>query len=72
MNNKQQINPQPLNFERLLDTGQAARAIGVEPQTLEIWRCTGRVKIPYIKVGRLVRYKPSALRDYLEQQTVAT
>lgn len=54
----------------LLNSYQAAEYIGVTPGTLEVWRCTKRYHIPFIKVGRLVRYRKSALDIFLDQQTV--
>ena len=54
----------------LLNNDQAADYIGITPGTLEVWRSTKRQIIPYIKVGRLVKYRPSALDDFLTAQTV--
>ena len=54
----------------LLDTDEAAVYVGVTPRTLEVWRCVKRHAIPYIKVGRLVKYKRSALDAWLESRTV--
>jgi excisionase family DNA binding protein len=54
----------------LLNNDQAAAYIGVTPRTLEVWRCTKRHPISFIKVGRLVKYRKSALDAFLDQQTV--
>lgn len=48
----------------------AAAYLGVTPRTLEVWRCTKRHAIPYIKVGRLVKYRQSDLDNWLAAQTV--
>jgi excisionase family DNA binding protein len=48
----------------------AAAYLGVTPRTLEVWRCTKRHQIPYIKVGRLVKYRQSDLDNWLAAQTV--
>jgi len=48
----------------------AAAYLGVTPRTLEVWRCTKRHQIPYIKVGRLVKYRQSDLDTWLTAQTV--
>lgn len=64
------INPiLPQNAD-LLNNGQAAAYIGVTPRPLEVWRCTKRHQISFIKVGRLVKYRKSALDAFLDQQTV--
>lgn len=55
---------------RLLNNEEAAAELGVTPRTLEVWRCTKRHSIPYIKVGRLVKYRQEALDAFLLAQTV--
>ncbi len=47
----------------------AAQYIGVAEKTLAVWRCTGRYSIPFIKVGRLVKYRKSALDAFLDSRT---
>jgi excisionase family DNA binding protein len=54
----------------LLSNEEAAAYIGVTPRTLEVWRCKKRHRIPYIKVGRLVKYRRHALDAFLENATV--
>lgn len=54
----------------LFDNDAAAAYIGVTPRTLEVWRCTKRHQIPYIKVGRLVKYRQAVLDTWLAAQTV--
>lgn len=56
----------------LLDEKQAAEVLTVEPGTLSVWRSTGRYKIPFVKVGRRVRYRRSDLLAWLESRTRAT
>lgn len=48
---------------------ESANFLGVKPTTLQIWRCTKRYPLPYIKVGRLVRYRQSALDAFLSART---
>jgi len=55
----------------LLDEKQAAEVLTVEPGTLSVWRSTGRYKIPFVKVGRRVRYRHSDLLAWLESRTRA-
>lgn len=54
----------------LLSAKQAAEYLGVTVSTLEVWRCTKRYPIPFIKVGHLVKYRQSALDAFLESRTV--
>lgn len=47
----------------LLTAEQAAEYLGVAVQTLSKWRCTGEQSIPYIRVGRSIRYRVEALEE---------
>ncbi len=53
----------------LFTSPEAAAYIGVSENTLSVWRCVGRYAIPFIKVGRLVRYRRSDLEAWLESRT---
>ena len=55
----------------LLDEQQAASTIDVTPGTLSVWRSTGRYNLPFIKVGRKVRYRRVDLERWLEARTRA-
>lgn len=54
----------------LLSNDEAAEYLGVTPRTLEVWRCTKRQQIPYIKVGRLVKYRKTDLDAWLAAHLV--
>lgn len=47
----------------------AAHILGVKTSTLAVWRSTGRYDLPYMKVGRLIRYRVSDLADFLAKFT---
>lgn len=53
----------------LVDETEAAEILDVVPGTLSVWRSTGRYAIPFIKVGRKVRYSRTALNVWLESRT---
>jgi excisionase family DNA binding protein len=55
--------------DSLLFPSEAATYIGVSENTLSVWRCVGRYAIPFIKVGRLVRYRKSDLDAWLADRT---
>ena len=55
----------------LLSEQQAAAHLGVQPTTLQVWRSTRRYALTYIKVGRLVRYRLSALDAFLASREVS-
>lgn len=52
-----------------VDDRDAALVLGVKTSTLAVWRSTGRYGLPYMKVGRLIRYRVSDLADFLEKFT---
>jgi excisionase family DNA binding protein len=49
---------------------QAAAYLGIEPESLEQWRATGRQKIPFVKIGKRIRYKKADLDRWLASRTV--
>jgi predicted DNA-binding transcriptional regulator AlpA len=55
----------------LLSETQAAAFLGVKPASLQVWRSTRRYPLAYVKVGRLVRYRLSALNAFLASREVA-
>ena len=54
---------------QLLTEKEAAAYLGVEPQTLCSWRTTQRYNLRFIKVGRLVRYRPEDVEAFQEERT---
>jgi hypothetical protein len=48
---------------RLLETLDVAVELGLSPRTLEGWRRRGEGP-PYLKVGRLVKYRPEDIEAY--------
>ena len=51
----------------LLTTRQAAEFLGLSPETLLTWRCTKQVEIPYIKLGKAVRYRREDLEAFINE-----
>lgn len=58
-------NRPPIHIEESL----AAEVLDTTKGTLCTWRCTGRHRIPYIKIGRNVRYPLRGLAEYMVQRT---
>ena len=56
----------------LVDEQEAARILDTTPGTLSVWRSTGRYNLPFIKVGRNVRYRRADLEAWLEERTRKT
>lgn len=53
----------------LLDDKSAAAVLDVSPGTLSVWRSTGRYNLPFLKIGRKVRYRRADLLAWLEKRT---
>lgn len=54
----------------LLTREQAAEYLGVTPQTLAIWACVKRYNLPYVKIGRLVKYRLPDLDAFIARRTI--
>lgn len=61
----------PKNPDLVDETGAAA-ILDVSPGTLSVWRSTGRYGLPFIKVGRKVRYSRTALNAWIESRIRST
>lgn len=53
-----------LKDRQLLTPQHVAARLGVSTTTLSTWRCTKRYPLPYVKVGRLVRYRLVDVEDF--------
>ena len=53
----------------LLDDHAAAALLDVSPGTLAVWRSTGRYALPFVKIGRKVRYRRSDLEAWMQART---
>lgn len=64
--------PYDPEFDELLDPPAAARFLGgttpLSVGTLAVWRSTKRYDLPFLKVGRYVRYRKSDLRKFRDQR----
>jgi hypothetical protein len=61
------------NNGHLLSEAQAADILGLKnPKTLAVWRCTQRYDLPYVKYGRVVRYRRKDLDAFIEAKMVNT
>ncbi len=62
-------NPTPT--DPLLTERQAAEILDLRPTTLQVWRMTKKRDTPaYVKIGRNVRYRASAVEAFIRSRTV--
>lgn len=52
--------------ERLLNEKEAAEMLGVSTKLLQAWRYR-REGVPFVKVGRRVKYRLRDIQDYIER-----
>lgn len=58
--------------DELLTAEQAADYLNVKPQTLALWRSTGRHGLPFVRVGRAIRYRRRDLEQWLADRTATS
>lgn len=60
-------------MEPLIDTRQVAELIGCTADSLDIARAKGSGyghDIPYLRIGRTIRYRPEAVRAWIASKEV--
>jgi excisionase family DNA binding protein len=58
------------NVRELVSRQEAADILNVQPQTLAKWASVRRYDLPYIKVGKAVRYRRSDLQQFMNRNTI--
>jgi excisionase family DNA binding protein len=58
-----------MELPELLTTDQAAKYLGLRPQTLREWRMK-KIHLPYVQVGWKIKYRATDIREWMEKQTV--
>jgi excisionase family DNA binding protein len=56
--------------DRLLDGREAAAILGITYHTLAVWKCTKRQALPYVKIGRLVKYRRADLEKFISENLI--
>lgn len=55
-------------MQQLLNSEQVSHILGVSVSTLAQWRFHKRYNLPYIKSGRLIRYKTEDVQAFIESR----
>ena len=55
--------------DSLLTEAQTAELLGISTATLSAWRSRGTSDLPFVRVGRSVRYRLSDIEAYLANRT---
>lgn len=54
----------------MLTPEQTADLLAIEPQTLAVWRCNRRYDLPFVRIGRRIRYRRADVLAWIERNTV--
>lgn len=57
---------------QLLSPEQAAEYLGIRKQTLAAWRCSGRHDLPFLRVGKAIRYRQGDIDAWLAARTATS
>jgi len=55
---------------KLLTPYEAAEFLSLKPETLAVWRCTGRYPLPFVRMGRRIRYRAEDLEAFILSQSI--
>jgi DNA-binding transcriptional regulator YiaG len=58
-----------MNRQKLISAEQAADYLGVSSRTLANWRCRSWPNVPYIKLGRCIKYSLTDLDIYIQKNS---
>jgi len=53
---------------KLLTPKEVSEMLGISIETLNVWRATNRYPLPYVKAGRLVRYRLEDVIAFIESR----
>jgi len=59
-----------LEDRQYLTPEQLSDMLNISLSTIEKWRFNGNVKIPFIKLGRIIRYRVDDVHQFLEDNIV--
>lgn len=59
-------------MQKLLTPAQTAELLGISVETLAVWRCKKRYNLPYVKVGRSVKYRETDVHQFIESRLRGT
>lgn len=55
---------------QLRTTDQTAAMLALKPQTLDLWRSKCPERLPFVRMGRAVRYRLSDIEAFIERSVV--
>jgi hypothetical protein len=61
----------PAPRSNLMTEAEVSRFLGLRPNTLAHWRLTKLQPLPFIRIGRTIRYRLEEVERFLQQRQVA-
>ncbi|QEL14653.1 helix-turn-helix domain-containing protein [Limnoglobus roseus] len=58
----------PIPEQHLLTEDEAANLLRVKPNTLATWRMSGRYNLPFVRVGRAIRYRAADVTAWVDSR----
>ena len=58
-----------MNTRPLLSPAEAAEILGLKVETLSVWRSTKRYPLPFVRIGRSIKYKAEDVLAFIEART---
>lgn len=55
---------------KLISPEETAEMLDTTTGTLAVWRSTGRIDLPFVKVSKNVRYRIGDVLDFIERHTM--
>ena len=55
--------------DRLLTIGETALILGLTVSTLNQWRSNGRYDLPFVRVGRRIKYRHRDVVSWIQKRT---
>ncbi len=55
---------------KLISAGKTAEILGLKESTLAQYRWRGDTRLPWVKMGKSIRYKLTDIEAYIEKNTV--
>ena len=59
-----------VDTDMLINTEKAAELLSIPAATLTKWRSTCQVKIPFVRIGRQIKYRTTDLKLFIELSTI--
>ena len=56
--------------EQVLTRHEAAKIIGIKPNTFNLWRAEGKPHPPFYKINGMIRFKKSDILAFIESRKI--